>query len=480
MSSSPKQVSMFGIVLIAVSSILVVDTIAASAIIGPSAIVWWLIMFAIFFIPYGLVTAELGTAYPDEGGLVDWVRRAFGDAIGARIAWLYWVNYALWVPAVFYLFALVVAQIIGIELSPWGIAIIAIVMSWVKIFLTMLDLEKVLWLPNIGSIFKAIIMVLLGVAGLFVGLQNGFVNEMTLSSMTPSLEAGMAYLPVIIFNFMGFEIIAGASSAMKDPKKDIPKAVLLGGVLIALFYLLATLGILATIPVENISDATGVIEAFTAIFGESTWAKGLIFVIGLMFLYTLISNVATWAMGVNRAVVYAAEEKLLPASLATLHPKTGAPKNVAIWNGVIATVVMLGYGFMASGGEACMTDTHHVLADCLEDQGSVEDLFWDVFSLGAVTLLASYVLLFPAFLKLRLNDTTTPRPFTIPGGKLSLWYCGTVPSLILLMGILFFFYVPSVEFDKDYFRNVAGGIFIAMIIGEILIRLAKKSKPEEQ
>ena len=101
MSSQGKQVSMFGIVLIAVSSILVVDTIAASAIIGPSSIGWWLIMFVIFFIPYGLVTAELGTAYPDEGGIVDWVRRAFGDGVGARLAWLYWVNYSLWIPAVF-------------------------------------------------------------------------------------------------------------------------------------------------------------------------------------------------------------------------------------------------------------------------------------------------------------------------------------------------------------------------------------------
>ncbi len=64
MSSLPK-VNMFGIVLITVSSVLVVDTIAASAIIGPSSLVWWLIMFAVFFIPYGLVTAELGTAYPD-------------------------------------------------------------------------------------------------------------------------------------------------------------------------------------------------------------------------------------------------------------------------------------------------------------------------------------------------------------------------------------------------------------------------------
>ncbi|MEM8564454.1 MAG: APC family permease [Pseudomonadota bacterium] len=477
MSEQGKQVSMFGIVLIAVSSILVVDTIAASAIIGPSSIGWWLIMFVIFFIPYGLVTAELGTAYPDEGGIVDWVRRAFGNAVGARVAWLYWVNYSLWVPAVFYLFALVLAQILGLDLGPWGIALIAIVMSWVKVFLTMRDLEQILWIPNIGSIFKSIIMVLLGVAGIYLGLKNGFVNEISVPAMIPSLEAGMSYLPVIIFNFMGFEIIAGASSAMKNPSRDIPKAVFIGGLLIAAFYLLATFGILATIPVEEISDATGVIEAFTVIFGDGGIAKVLIFIIGVMFLYTLISNVATWAMGVNRAVVYAAEEGLLPASLSKLHPKTGAPKAVALWNGVIATVVMLVYGLMASAtGENCDS----MAADCLHAQGSVEDLFWDVFSLGAVTLLASYVLLFPAFLKLRLQDASAERPYTVPGGKFSLWYCGTVPSAILILGILFFFYVPGFDFDLGYFRNVGGGILIALIVGEILIFAAKKSRKAKE
>ncbi len=477
--ANPQKVNMFGIVLIAVSSVLVVDTIAASAIIGPSALVWWLIMFAVFFIPYGLVTAELGTAYPDEGGLVDWVRRAFGDSVGARVAWLYWVNYALWVPAVFYLFALVMSQILGFELSPWGIAIIAIVMSWIKILITMRDIENLLWIPNVGSIFKSTIMILLGVCGIYVGLQRGFANEINLQTITPSLEAGMGYLPVIIFNFMGFEIIAGASSAMQNPRRDIPKAVILGGTLIAVFYLLATFGILATMPVDQISDATGVIESFRAMLGDSSVARFVIVILGLMFLYTLVSNVTTWAMGVNRAVVYAAQEKLLPSSLATLHPKTGAPRNVAIWNGVIATIVMLAYGFMASagsGGEPCLNDTHHIMADCLEDQGSVEDLFWDVFSLGAVTLLISYILLFPAFLKLRLTDTESERPYLVPGGRITLWYCGIVPSILLILGVIFFFYVPGTSFDPDYFRNVGGGILVALIIGEVLIFKAKKSR----
>ena len=471
-----KQVSMFGIILIAVSSVLVVDTISASAIIGPSAIVWWIIMFGLFFIPYGLVTAELGTSFPDEGGIVDWVRRAFGDKIGARVAWIYWVNFALWIPAAFYLFALILTQIFDLDVGPWGIAAIAIFMSWVKCFITMRDIENILWIPNVGSTFKAIIMLLLGFCGIYKGFELGFANEINVQTLTPSLEAGMNYLPVVIFNFMGFEVIAGASSVMKNPQQDIPKAVLLGGTMIAFFYVLATFGILATIPLDQISDSTGILEAFSAIFGDSDLARLFIIIIGVMFLYTIVSNLTTWAMGVNRAVVYAAHEGLLPKSLSTLHPKTDAPKAVALWNGVIGTVVMTVYGFIASqSNQQCQIDGLHIAQDCATTNSN-ESLFWDVFSLGAITLLMSYILLFPAFFTLRKTLSDIHRPFLVPGGTFGVYYCTFVPLFILLMGITFFFYVPGYPFDTSYFTHVGSGVLITLLVGELVIHLAKKER----
>ena len=83
-------------------------------------------------------------------------------------------------------------------------------------------------------------------------------------------------------------------------------------------------------------------------------------------------------------------------------------------------------------------------------------------------------------LKLRLQDTATERPYRVPGGQFSVWYCGIVPSVILILGILFFFYVPGFDFDPDYLRNVGGGILIALVIGEILIFKAKRSRTAEE
>ncbi len=56
------------------------------------------------FALYGMVAAELGTAYDSEGGIYDWVRDALGDKWGARISWYYWINFPLWIASLATLF----------------------------------------------------------------------------------------------------------------------------------------------------------------------------------------------------------------------------------------------------------------------------------------------------------------------------------------------------------------------------------------
>ncbi len=448
--SEKKSVSMFGILLVAVSSILVIDTVAASAIIGPSAIGWWVLLFFIFFLPYGLVTAELGTTYKDEGAIVDWVHRAFGRGSAARTSWLYWVNYGLWIPAVYYMFAAIVAQLLGLEFGPLTIAVFSSLMCWLTAWISTFDVERLTWIASLGAIFKSAIMVVLGVGGLYVGFTNGFANPFTIWDTLPSFGDGATYLPIIIFNVLGFEIIAGAASTFKDPVRDIPKATVLGGILITFFYLLASLGILAVVPLAEISESSGVIDAFAQMFGDTGAAKVLIYVVGIMVLYTLVSNAVVWAMGVNQTVVYAAEQGLMPKMFAKVSPKTGMPTTTSWANAWMATATMVAYLVMVG-----VTGN--------------EDLFWNVFSLGAIGLLASYLMMFPAFLKLRLTDKETVRGYTIPGGTPIAVYCAVVPTVTLIAGLVFFFWAPGAGMDMEFFYTVGAGLVIAILGGEALI-----------
>jgi glutamate:GABA antiporter len=71
--------------------------VAASAEAGAQAITWLLISLVIFLIPYGMLTAELGSAFPVEGGPYEWARLAFGRCAGSVTAILYWLSNPTWI-----------------------------------------------------------------------------------------------------------------------------------------------------------------------------------------------------------------------------------------------------------------------------------------------------------------------------------------------------------------------------------------------
>ena len=81
-----KKFRLFDAVLMAVVVILVVESAAPAAAIGSSQFFWWGLLLILFFLPYGLISAELGTTYDGEGGIYDWVKKAYGRKWGARVA----------------------------------------------------------------------------------------------------------------------------------------------------------------------------------------------------------------------------------------------------------------------------------------------------------------------------------------------------------------------------------------------------------
>ena len=83
-AAAPRALRMFDMILFSVCAILLLSQVTLTAQIGPSAVVWTLLIIAMFFLPYGLMTAELGSTYPDTGGIYAWIVRAFGNRWGTR------------------------------------------------------------------------------------------------------------------------------------------------------------------------------------------------------------------------------------------------------------------------------------------------------------------------------------------------------------------------------------------------------------
>lgn len=463
---------LFSAVLATVCIILVGDAVAPTASIGNSQYFWWIIMLIGFFVPYGLISAELGTQYPSEGGLYTWIKKAFGKKWAGRVAWYYWVNFPLWVASLADLVTSYLMQMLGVDMT-WQL-VLAIQVFYIALvsILGVLRISQSAWVSNLGAIVKFIFMAGLGALGIYVLVTQGSANPITsFTDLLPLYNpdggidfTGLGFVSLIIFNMLGFEVVSTFSNDMTNPKKEIPKAIILGGILIAIFYLLPSFGIGVAIPLEELSTDTGLLDSYStllSIIGFSAGlSKAIIVIVGGLFIYTLVANISSWSFGVNSVVAYAAEDGTFPKSWAKRN-KNGVPYVVSIWTGIVALIISVA-GIL--------------IANFAPEGSEITNLFWTFFSLSLVTLLLSYVPMFIAFLKLHKKGPQVKNGYWISGGKVKIALYGIVPFILLLIA-LFFTLFP--EFNLEMFAYnwpLIVGACVAVIAGEIMVyRMSKKA-----
>ncbi len=444
------------LVLFTVCAILTIDTLASSAAMGAAWFSWWLITMTVFFIPYGLITAELGSAWPGEGGVYVWVREAFGPWWGSQAAWWYWINNATWVPSVYLIFAGTFSQIFLKTHSPWQDAGIAIVLTWVTVAIGIVRLEVSKWVPNLGAVVKSLIFFILGILGLsalFHGKKPA--NDFSPSAFVPKWNDTLAYLPALLYSTFGFELMSSAGEEMRDPRRDVPRVILWSGALIAILYSFAIGGILFAVPIGKLSIVTGTWDAL-AVLGKEWGRAGdvVVYVLGIGFLYACVANVVTWSLGSNRVAAVAAEEGVLPPALGRLHPRFKTPHVAFVVMGLVSTVLL-------AGGAALSK--------------SQSNIFWMTFRFSALFLLLSYLLVFPAFVVLRKRRPDQPRPYRVPGGKGAAALAGWVCTLYIF-GASVLFFVPSPTSQEPLKETLilSAETIVTIVIGILLVPRRRK------
>ncbi|MEH6608089.1 MAG: APC family permease [Halioglobus sp.] len=434
-------------VLFTVSAILLLDTLTAAASVGAPSIVWWILLGLIFFVPFAMICAEMGCAYPQQGGIYAWIRDGFGGRWASRATWCYWVNTAVWIPAIFLLFAGVFKQMFFPDLSLGGQIAIGVVLTWLTVAVNVMALDVGKWIPNVGALLKILIFIAI-IIGAFNHIQeNGMANPLTLETLKPDFGSSIQYIPAIIYGMLGFELVSAGSDEMRDPARDVPRAIFISGAIILMLYLLGTFAILAAIPAGDINLVEGLIDTLIMFFGGSTIGNAFVLVLGVGALYTFFSNGVTWALGCNRAAAEAALEGELPKIFA-LETKIGTPIGAAVLMGLVSTFVLVLYGFLS---------------------GSNEDLFWSLFAFSAVIFLLPYQGMMLTFIKMRRTDPDHPRPYAVPGGLGMARFCAWLCITILGLSIVLFMYTP----DSGPEWAVVGGVIITLIIGEIVIRFSE-------
>ncbi|MEM9421002.1 MAG: APC family permease [Pseudomonadota bacterium] len=442
-----RNMNVGDLTLFTVSAIILLDTLAATASIGVSSISWWVVLGVLFMVPLGLITAELGAAYPQEGGMYVWIRRAFGARWGGRAAWAYWINTAIWIPSLHILFAGFLVRIFGLDLEIREQVVIGIALTWGTVLVDIVGLKVGKWIPNIGALIKFTIFSLIIGGGLLYARQYGFANEVSVASLTPQWNEGIKYLPAIIYGMLGFELVSSAGDNIKNPHHSVPIGILLSGLIVLSLYTLATVGILAAIPAVDIDIVHGLVDTLELFLGGVPGGEVLVIVVSLAVTFTFFSNGVTWAIGCNRSTAQAASEGTFPKIFALRHQQHDGPVGAAVMMGIISTAVLVVYGAQA------FTNA---------------DLFWDLLAFSAVIFMMPYIGLVMAFLQLRRVDAEAPRPFLVLGGLPVAIFFTAICTIVIALAILLFLYVPGDGVQWP----IVFGVMTAVCLGEVAMWVA--------
>ena len=444
-----KKLKLFDIICLSFASFFSIEIVASQATLGPSMVFCMLVFGGIYLLCHGLICAELGSAYPDQGGVYVWTLNAFGSKWAARTTWWYWVNVVAFVPCTMVALVIVFQQLFFPDMSNAMTTVICIAGTWVAVFLNCMSLQDSKLLSNTGSILKLVICITLIGGAFYYGTTHGAENVFSAATVIPKFDMTLlALLPVYIYGLTGMDVISCNSGEMENPKKDVPKALLVTGLASIFVYVASAVAVLVINPIDEIDPGSGMIDAIIKVFGGS---RMVVIAIGIAMVFVYGSYIFGWTIGGNAAALEAGEAGELPAIFAKTN-KHHAPVGAAVLLGAAATLLLLVYGFTAS---------------------SSSGLFWTLLAFTSIIFFFPYVVLSFALIKLRKIDPDTPRPFKIPG-KVLPYIVAAVNFVLLAIAIVGYILPPEGEEPVTYMVILIVGLIITQIVGEILIKMAAK------
>ncbi|MCL2402933.1 MAG: APC family permease [Coriobacteriia bacterium] len=137
------------------------------------------------------------------------------------------------------------------------------------------------------AVLKVIPLILMGVVGTIVGLANGTTldNMRSVSDYVPAAAGYLAANPFFvalvatIFAYIGWEAVLNIASEVKNPKRNLPIALVGGMLVIITIYVSYFVGIFSSAPLDQIAGAGGVLVAFESRFTEFAGTALFVFVI---------------------------------------------------------------------------------------------------------------------------------------------------------------------------------------------------------
>ena len=279
--------------------------------------------------------AKLAVHWPCTGGPYAYVRRSFGDAAGFGIAWSYWISIWSGMAAIAVAFAGSIGAIFpSLTATPVRSASCALFALWLCTVVNLIGLRSAGRLQVLATTLKLLPLLLFGIVALW------FVDAHHYVPFNPSGKSlpQVAQITVIMtmWAFAGLEVATVPAGAIRDAKRTIPRATILGTLLAGVATILACTVVIGLVPTDILKDS----GAPMAEAAGRVWGPGAALGIAVLAAVSTFGAINGWVLVCAQVSLAAADDGLFPKRFARLD-KNGTPAFGIIAGAVLSTVLVI-------------------------------------------------------------------------------------------------------------------------------------------
>ncbi len=308
---------------------------------APAAYVFAGVALAIFAVGFTTMSRHLDNA----GAFYSYIAVGLGRTAGVVSALVALVSYNALQIGVYGLAGVAIqgtfAEVFGIDQPWWVYAIGCIAIVWYVGFRSV----------DFGAKFLAVLLTaetaLLLILAVAIVVQGGSSEGLGMDSFAPSnmfVQPMTVILPTAFAAFMGFEATVIYRSETRNPRRTIPRATYIAVAVLAGTYAFIVWSIVQAF------GASGAVEAATTngvgmffVAGETYVGSWFTTAMHLLIATSVVASLVAFHNAVTRYSLAIAEEGLLPAVLAKVHPKTRAPYVAGLAQTALALVIVGGF-----------------------------------------------------------------------------------------------------------------------------------------
>lgn len=341
-----KLLSLFDVVNLVVGTIVGADIYVAAAfgagLLGPASLIAWTLA-GLMAIIIALSFAECSSLVPRAGGPYVYAKDAFGDFIGFLSGWS--ILIASW--SAIAVFPLAFVAYLQYFFPNMSIILQDIIKILFVIALTGINYMGVKEAGKINDILTALKLapiLIFTIAGIIFFILKPSLLISHLTPIAPLGFTGLGSALVLIFwAYVGFELVTIPSDEIMDAKKTIPRAIVLGMGIVALFYIITNFVIVGLVPWQQLSSSAAplALAGYTLLAGFGA----LFLTVGALF--SISGSDEAGILSSSRIPYAMAGDGLLPKVFAKKHPQYDTPYVALIFQGLITGIAAI-FGTISS------------------------------------------------------------------------------------------------------------------------------------